>query len=59
MENKNKLVHAKIVKLTTNLACNKTKNSLPRNKNKHKQVLRLKRNKKQQNYQNNKIQAII
>ena len=56
-ENKNKLVHAKRVKLTNNIACNKTKNSLPRKKN--KQVLSLKCNKKQQNYQNNKKQTII
>ena len=39
--NKNKLVHAKTVKLTNNLTCNKTKNSLPIKKN--KQLLSLKR----------------
>ena len=35
---KNKPVQGKTLKLTNNLACNKTKNSLPRKKN--KQVVR-------------------
>ena len=52
-ENNNKLVHAKTVKLTNNLACNKTKKSLPRKKN--KQLLSLKHNFKTINITKNKL----